>query len=192
MGRLPGYADGQRLGDVWDLDLSLVIVPEFLGDDEPVGCQCVGDDPPVGSLQKFRDLMLLVFWILGDVICHNLILLLNVFVVRLALWVMMIGGLALWGYGRGLGRPYTRVIGGVVTVAGAMGLIWAYHETNRKKTWTMPVPTDPRLPVNCPSCGLPLKHLSTTREASGEIHIYRCPTHGRFRLDGDGLKPEPM
>ena len=112
--------------------------------------------------------------------------------VRLALWVMMIGGLALWGYGRGLGRPYTRVIGGVATVAGAMGLAWAYHERKPKKTWTMPVPTDPGLPVNCPSCGLPLEHLSTTRDASGEIHIYQCPTHGRFRLDAEGLKPESM
>ena len=105
--------------------------------------------------------------------------------IRLASWVILIAGLALETYGR-------RVIGLGVTVVGLLGLIWAYHETKPKKTWTMPVPADPRLPINCPSCGLLLEHLSTTREASGEIHIYRCPTHGRFRLDAEGLTPEAM
>ena len=73
-------------------------------------------------------------------------------VVRLALWVTMLGALALLGYGRGLRRPM--LIGLAMAAAGAMGLGWAYHESKPKKPWTMPVPTDPKLPINCPSCGL--------------------------------------
>ena len=63
-------------------------------------------------------------------------------------------------------------------------------------------PSDPDLPLICPTCGLPLEYLHTNAKkpvfrGSAIIeweyaHVYRCPRHGRFRLDSEGVKPEPM
>jgi len=65
-------------------------------------------------------------------------------------------------------------------------------------------PSDPDLPVNCPSCALPLQYIVTlqhkTAVSSGtavveweDAHVYRCLRHGRFWMSpSEGLKPEPM
>ena len=110
--------------------------------------------------------------------------------IRLASLVSLLGGLALEAYGRRLHLLPARVIGLIGAAMGAAGLLWVFHDRHAKKPWTMPVPTDPRLPIDCPSCELPLEHLSTTRGMEGEIHVYQCSKHGRFRLDAEGLKPE--
>ena len=112
--------------------------------------------------------------------------------VRLLLWSIVVAGLTLEGYGRAERRLQTRMIGLATAIAAALCLIWEYQAssgTKPGKSWRMPVPTDPNLPIDCPSCGVPLRHLSTGREPSGEVHFYRCQTHGGFRLDNDGLKP---
>jgi hypothetical protein len=38
--------------------------------------------------------------------------------------------------------------------------------------------SDPRLPLNCPTCGKPLRHIATKIEP--EMDLYICQDHGLF------------
>ena len=39
------------------------------------------------------------------------------------------------------------------------------------------------IPLQCPKCGAPL----TYQHSQGDMHFYRCPTHGRLVLPPTGI-----
>jgi hypothetical protein len=48
---------------------------------------------------------------------------------------------------------------------------------------------DPFLPLNCPTCGKPLRYISTTKTARAKTYLYVCPQDGLFELTGDRFGP---
>jgi hypothetical protein len=60
-------------------------------------------------------------------------------------------------------------------------------------------PGNPRVPMNCPRCGVPLrymgtflqepKHVSSKPVRLVDVHVYDCPEHGIFHLTDEGLEP---
>ena len=49
--------------------------------------------------------------------------------------------------------------------------------------------TDPGLDVTCPNCAWKLRYVTTDRTEGDEklTHFYHCHTHGRWRLDPNGI-----